>query len=468
MLGSVAAFAACGQAFAQGGAWKAGAAKVDITPNAASLSPGDIVRDPLFVRAIVIANDKSCALLVGADLGGLSDQVARRAIADAAKATGCPQENFVVSATHTHSASGSASLRGEPTPGIGEAIVKAVTMAKVALRPATIGFGSAQVDLNINRDLLLNNRWTQAPNPDGPSDKTLAVLDVLGEDGLPIGVYLNYAMHPINFYMTGVVSADVPGEASRYIERRYGGSTVAIFAQGASGDQNPKFTRLQNKLSRVRTGVTGASNMRVLPTAGVEARDEQSSMARRMAALGRPVPTEREAEYRAAVEEVSEIVTAGGVMLGESAVNLMQLGMMAHTQAGDVKGAVRQLQCPGRDRLDRDNPIREGALPPYADGEPVSIRVGMLKIGDIYISSINGEVYSAIGTRLKRSAPVSRLMMTSLANGSANSGYIYSDAASSNLTFQVIGSRLRPGCAENAIISSAMEMIDDLGKHWSR
>ena len=53
---------------------------------------------------------------------------------------------------------------------------------------------------------------------------------------------MNYAMHPVNFYLRGVISADFPGEASRYIEDLYGNGAVAIFSQGASGDQNPRLT----------------------------------------------------------------------------------------------------------------------------------------------------------------------------------------------------------------------------------
>jgi len=462
VLAFSAAWAAVSPAGAQQAGWRAGAAKVDITPDAASLAPGDIIRDPLFVRAIVIGGDEACAVLAGADLGGLTEQVARQAIADVSAVTGCPQENIILSATHTHSAAGSARLRAGPGAGLGDAIVKAVTMAKAAMKPATIGYGTTQVDLNINRDLFSGNRWMQGPNPDGPSDKTLAVLEVLGKDGLPIGVYLNYAIHPINFYMSGVVSGDVPGEASRYIERRYGPAMVAIFAQGAAGDQNPKLTRPQNKLARIRTGVAGAADMRVIVPATASAGDESESMARRMAALASTVPEERKAEYLAAVEEVGEVVSASGVLLGESAISLMHRGAMARVGSGPIKAATRTLQCPGRDRMDRENPVREGALPPYADGALVTIRAGMLRIGDIYISSIDGEVYSDIASRLKQAAPVSRLMMTSLANGAANSGYIYSDQASGNLTFQVIGSRLHPGCAENAIVTSALEMIGTL------
>jgi hypothetical protein len=60
---------------------------------------------------------------------------------------------------------------------------------------------------------------------------------------------------------------------------------------------------------------------------------------------------------------------------------------------------------------------------------------------------------------IKAEAPASRTIVVTLANGSANSGYIYSDEAYSHLTFQVIGSRLKPGCAEAGIVSSAIDLM---------
>src|SRR3954451_8146138 len=69
------------------------------------------------------------------------------------------------------------------------------------------------------------------------------VVELLGNDNVPIGVYMNYAMHPINFYLSGVISADFPGEASRYVEDLFDNRAVAIFSQGASGDQNPRDFR---------------------------------------------------------------------------------------------------------------------------------------------------------------------------------------------------------------------------------
>ena len=72
----------------------------------------------------------------------------------------------------------------------------------------------------------------------------------------------------------------------------------------------------------------------------------------------------------------------------------------------------------------------------------MTLKVGVLRFGDINLVSVNGEIYSQIGMRVKAEAPASKTIVVTLANGSAGSGYIYSDEAYSHLTFQVIGSRL--------------------------
>lgn len=84
---------------------RAGAAKVEITPPASSLPPGMSIHDPLFVRALVLRNAGACAVLVGVEQGAVQAEVTDRAVAGAAKATGCDPRQFVVSATHTHSGS---------------------------------------------------------------------------------------------------------------------------------------------------------------------------------------------------------------------------------------------------------------------------------------------------------------------------------------------------------------------------
>jgi hypothetical protein len=210
---------------------RAGAAKVDITPE----GPRETIRDRLYARAIYIEDGRSSAAIVTVDAGGVGNEIVTAAIAQSSGAAGVPVANYLISATHTHSGG------GEPartTAGI----VSAVNTAKAKAAPARIGYGTAQLDLNVNRDLYnARQEWRQSPNPNGVSDKTLAVVGFVGEDGVPLAVYMNYGMHPINFYQSGLISADFPGEASRNVEELFDGRTVALFSQAASGDQNPRL-----------------------------------------------------------------------------------------------------------------------------------------------------------------------------------------------------------------------------------
>ena len=50
-------------------------------------------------------------------------------------------------------------------------------------------------------------------------------------------------------------------------------------------------------------------------------------------------------------------------------------------------------------------------------------------------------------------------VMVTLANGRANSGYVPNDAAFGAYTFQVLGSRLKPGCAEQGIANTLTDLV---------
>ncbi len=89
----------------------------------------------------------------------------------------------------------------------------------------------------------------------------------------------------------------------------------------------------------------------------------------------------------------------------------------------------------------------------------MDLRLGVLRIGNIALASVDGEVYSPIAQGLKRESPLANTVMVTLANGTANSGYIPNDTAFGALTFQVLGSRLKPGCAETAIVNGLVDLI---------
>jgi hypothetical protein len=442
----------------------------DITPKDSDLAVStDSIRDHLFARAVVVDNGSTCAVMAGLDLGGVSNVIRDDAVARASKVTGCPPQNVLISATHTHSSNAGGLGQGAPTAKtVADGLVQAITTAKSKLAPARIGFGTTRVDLNVNRDLFNRKfEWRQEPNPDGPSDKTLAVIGLIGDDNVPIAVYMNYAMHPINFYLSGVISADFPGEASRYVEDLFDRRTVAIFSQGASGDQNPRDFRSPSMFMSQRAALTRGSGSLVqtvgdspgatTATTPTGFNPQQASSERQ------PIPAANLDAYRKTLARTGEYVRMLGGLIGSSAVRVMRESMTPSATAR-IWSAEHTFTCPGRIRLDADNPARENVFPGYKDGPDVTLKVGLLRIGDINLVTVNGEVYSQIGTRLKAEAPASKTLMVTLANGSAGSGYIYADSAYSHLTFQVIGSRLQPGCAEENIVATALKLMRDAGE----
>ena len=84
---------------------RAGAAKVGITPSASQLTIAtDSIRDHIYIRAIFVDGGTSCAVLVAID-GGARNNVVDPAIAKSSASVNCPAENYIISGTHSHSAS---------------------------------------------------------------------------------------------------------------------------------------------------------------------------------------------------------------------------------------------------------------------------------------------------------------------------------------------------------------------------
>src|SRR5689334_23287341 len=84
---------------------KAGAAKLDVTPDTSA--PGGQflgVLDPLFVRAIVIESGGRRAALVTVDAGALGAETWRHVSGRAERELGIPATQLLLTATHTHSA----------------------------------------------------------------------------------------------------------------------------------------------------------------------------------------------------------------------------------------------------------------------------------------------------------------------------------------------------------------------------
>ncbi len=434
------------------GTLRVGAARVDITPppNPAHPPTGKYAHEKLYVRAIVLDNGTARAALVAADQADIFASAWLSASKQISAELDCPVENIIISATHTHSAWGPGEFPGmkamtdpnAPPPPLAAQIVTAVKQAKANMQPARVGFGTGKSYLNVNRDAIdsTTHLWTQAPNLEGPSDKTVAVMEFLAENGQPIAVYMDYAMHPVNGYLSGIISADFAGAASRYVEQAFDDKTVALFVQGASGDQNPLYLRAatNDMASQSGTPITGY----VMTREAVEAPLRENKV--------KAVPVDPHVQ-----DTMERVMDSEGVLLGEEVIRVMTNIKQLHANP-TILGASKIVTCPGRKRTDSG---REGMQGTYVDGDPVDIRLGVLRISNIELASIDAEIYTSTAQRLKRESPMANTFMVTISNGRANSGYIPNDTAFGAQTFQVLGSHLKPGCAESAIVNGMLDLI---------
>ncbi|MCL4849461.1 MAG: hypothetical protein KJ066_23155 [Acidobacteria bacterium] len=415
---------------------KAGAARVDITPAQGDLPPNYLgVHDRIYSRAIVVHSGDTGAVLISVDVGGLSDDTWKNVTQRIEKELGIPAMNVLMTATHTHS-----SPRRQGT-GLDDLIFQSAKQASDAARPARIGYGTGVSFININRNIIdpKTRRWWEGPNYDGPSDKTVAVVTFETTDGEPIAVYYNYAMHAVVLGQLDLVSGDVPGASSRYIEESFDDKIVALWSTGAAGDQNPIFFQQTYDLREIRIkeyAKRGEDISNAMPPGG-QGLDRQDPTVKRL------------------MDQQKQMAVSMGQFLGEEVLRVMR-GIERTSTTAPILAGQKMVTCPGRERT---NTGRGGIAGTYKDGPDVSVRLSLLILDDIAIGGVSGEVYNLIAQRFKRESPMARTMMATITNGRATTGYIPNDAAFGYQVFEVLSSRLQPGCAESAIVNGLLDLM---------
>ena len=266
------------------GSLQVGAARVDITPapdaalpmsGYASRTQGfQRIHDHIYVRAIVLSDGTSQAALVAWELIGVPNHVWEELSQRIAKELGIPADNLLLAAVHDHGAPSLAGMYGRsPAPAATVAYTtkvendafEAVRQAKANLRSAQFGFGTGKAYVNINRREFFPKMgwWWLGYNPDGPSDKTVAVVKFSDMAGKPIALFINYPVHAVVMGADNLaVTGDLAGATSRYVEQYYQGkvatrndagwelevgaeetagseSPIVVWTSGAAGDQNP-------------------------------------------------------------------------------------------------------------------------------------------------------------------------------------------------------------------------------------
>ena len=240
---------------------RAGAARIDITPQgpiwmsgyAVRNKPSEGVRHPIFVRALAIDSGAGPVVFVSTDLIGLPFEISDEVAARARKQFGIERSRLLLNSSHTHTgpliwpnlvsmwnlpAGEEAKLRAYSERLVND-LVSVIGSAVKDLSPAEVSYGFGEAGFAMNRREPSANGMRIGVNRQGPVDHTVPVLKVSAPGGKLRAVLFAYACH--NTTMTGEfyeLSGDYAGFAESKLESEFPGAT-ALFLELCGGDQNP-------------------------------------------------------------------------------------------------------------------------------------------------------------------------------------------------------------------------------------
>lgn len=257
-------------------AWRAGTAKVSITPTQpiwmagfdSRTKPSEGVLRDLYAKALALDDGSGkIAVMLTIDLVAISPSIADPVVVRAAK-LGIPRERLMLNVSHTHSGPGAGEefvfrykdrLAPEQiavvrayTKGLIEKLSNVMEQSVRNLAPARLSFAQGLAGLAVNRRRVANRSWP------GPVDQDVPVLAVRGDGNDLRAIVFGYACHntSLNNYQ---INGDWAGFTMEELEKEHPGA-VAMFVQGAGADSNP-LPRRTIELS-MRHGATIAAAVR--------------------------------------------------------------------------------------------------------------------------------------------------------------------------------------------------------------
>jgi len=244
--------------------WKAGVARVVVTPESPMWMAGYAARDKpsegkvhdLFAKALALEDDTGKRLvLVTCDLIGITRVLRDDLVQEAHQRFELPPESLLFNASHTHCGpelrTTKASLYGlEPERieqsraylrSLKEKLLQAIGESLQAMAPAQLGYSHGRAGFAMNRRLPTEQGIRNRPYPDGPVDHDVPVLRVETPNGQLRAVVFGYACHntTLGFYQ---FCGDYAGFAQQYLEEAHP-DTTAMFVTGCGADQNPQPRR---------------------------------------------------------------------------------------------------------------------------------------------------------------------------------------------------------------------------------
>jgi len=211
----------------------------------------DDVNDPLTFTAVVLEEGRRRAMIGAADLCAFSNETTSALLDRAAEAAGCPRDNVMLNASHTHG--GPAVPTRSYMPGaqrdpaaaerygewLGERVVAAAGEAVENMMEGTLWYGEGNTALPMNRRPDRDGQVPNAPNPGGPTDDRIQLLVLRDAAGDVAAVGMRVACHPVATGAQHLLTADYPGAWRAEFARAFGPKVTPFFLQGAGADARP-------------------------------------------------------------------------------------------------------------------------------------------------------------------------------------------------------------------------------------
>lgn len=251
-----------GAAAAYGAGFRAGAARLDITPRESLIMGGYAarkhastgVRRPLWAKAIALDDGRGGrAVILTMDLLRVPLSLADAVTAATRERHGLARSQILINCAHNHSGptlwegvraispmqSEETEKSRRYTEWLTAGLVDLISGALRDLAPATVSWGWGEAAFASNRRVRTPKGYDIGRNPDGPVDHRVPVLKIASPDGKLRAVVFGYACHntaigPSSYEFDG----DYAGFAQAEIERGHPGAT-ALFLLLCGGDQDP-------------------------------------------------------------------------------------------------------------------------------------------------------------------------------------------------------------------------------------
>lgn len=408
-------------------AFRAGIARVDITPPLGMWLAGYAARDHsatgihdhLHATALVLQCGETKTALVSCDLLALDagDVAAIRRLA--ADATGIQAENILIHCIHTHSGPLVCNMFGfgardkEYESVLIRQVATAIRLADSRLQPAELAFGLAEAKIGLNRRHKRNGQMSIGANPDGPVDHRIGALGVYAPGSRTLNATVIWAaVHPVLFgsdnYSFG---RDFPGYALDLLERAYPGST-AMWLTGTCGDVNPRREPSEDKFTTACKAGEMAAGAAIQALAG--GRLLPGKLATAQHQLKMPLaPLPSESELLLLKQQQEERLRAAG---GDLAQRLSLDGPFQWILA--ALAAVR------------NEPSSLIAV------KELTVELQAIAIGDLVLTALPFEVFTEYGQLAAKSAPGANSLVVGYGNG--DYGYLPTAAAFAEGGYEVV------------------------------